>query len=535
MDNPRSSASEDAAPGTRLHTLLHSNEPPNWPEIPAIQAATLETEQRLASLEEEIQRLQNRLLQLDTERTRLREHHNRNKNILSPLRRMPSEMLSEIFLWTLPAIDEGMFREKFDVGSVPWVLTHVCSRWRAVAISTPCLWSLVMVLYPRDLVCPLAALEVQIQRSPMLKVHFYGSVRCDTSPQIQTLQFLIQHSQRWEELSIGLTRELLPLLPSLCNQILSLRKLWIEWEEELDESEELTQTIDPFKSAVSLVEFGICRLPASICPPENGSLTRYYADAGWDTHWGILNGNPGLVEAHIYVTNRDPNWPGSGQAVELLQLQRLHVSDVEALAYIKVPILEQVTIDLWKDDTILVPTLDRFITASSNNIRSLGLRGVPQASLAAKIIHRYPLLTELAILIFEPPRNEDAHFNPRDTANSLLTLLESPVDASDADADAPPPPFASRLSHIHFAFSSETDYLLLDYERYVGMLESLWHQPAPRVLQAATLVFNCPHEPEAVIKSRLDSLRGDGLDFSLSQGVHVESHMARWMCSPSWN
>ncbi|KAJ7609125.1 hypothetical protein FB45DRAFT_712214, partial [Roridomyces roridus] len=62
--------------------------------------------------------------------------------ILSTLRRMPSEILAEIFLWTLPP-----FAQNANVNQSPWVLEQISGCWRAISLSTPSLWSAVCVDY----------------------------------------------------------------------------------------------------------------------------------------------------------------------------------------------------------------------------------------------------------------------------------------------------------------------------------------------------------------------------------------------------
>ncbi|KAJ7602684.1 hypothetical protein DFH06DRAFT_1023556, partial [Mycena polygramma] len=86
---------------------------------------------RLAFLDQEIARLQE-------ERASLTSYRTRNRGILSPLRKMPPEVLGEIFLLAVPTEKAPWPRRVTDS---PWYLTHVSSHWRAVAVSIPALWS----------------------------------------------------------------------------------------------------------------------------------------------------------------------------------------------------------------------------------------------------------------------------------------------------------------------------------------------------------------------------------------------------------
>ncbi|KAJ7155822.1 hypothetical protein C8R46DRAFT_1005050 [Mycena filopes] len=141
---------------------------------------------RILALDEEIASLYRRLQQLTDERQSLVHLRSQNSAIISPLRRIAPEILAEIFTWTLPAV--WMVPEPFgsSLNDSPWFLTHVSRNWRAIAISTSSLWSLVVVDYPRDLnpagLYPLPMLETHIGRAQKLKVHFWGEEAGDSGP-----------------------------------------------------------------------------------------------------------------------------------------------------------------------------------------------------------------------------------------------------------------------------------------------------------------------------------------------------------------
>ncbi|KAF7366672.1 F-box domain-containing protein [Mycena sanguinolenta] len=164
-------------PETRHYTLLNTNEPPDDSELTFIHSVVSETSARLTRLDDEISKLQEKLKQLEDERATLLSYRTRNKAILSPLRRMPPEVLSEIFSWTLlPTIDAlGI---GFHMAQSPWLLTRISSRWRAVCLSTTSLWSRIVIDYglsdpPKNY--SLALVETQIHRARSLHIHFYGS------------------------------------------------------------------------------------------------------------------------------------------------------------------------------------------------------------------------------------------------------------------------------------------------------------------------------------------------------------------------
>ncbi|KAG5650314.1 hypothetical protein H0H81_012636 [Sphagnurus paluster] len=76
-----------------------------------------------------------------------REEHLRLNRFLvaaSPLKRVPPEILSHIFLYTVPDFGIRFPREYHD-GQFPFELRNVCSHWRKISEYTPALWNSVEI------------------------------------------------------------------------------------------------------------------------------------------------------------------------------------------------------------------------------------------------------------------------------------------------------------------------------------------------------------------------------------------------------
>ncbi|KAJ6580809.1 hypothetical protein B0H19DRAFT_1112473 [Mycena capillaripes] len=145
-------------------------------------------------------------------------------------------------------------------------------------------------------------------------------------------QLLRQYSSRWEELSVGVTSEIVPLLAALRGQVPSLKRSWIYWSC----PESRTSSIDCFETASSLVDIGIFhqhRFIPIVLPPHQ--LTRYELNRPWEQHSVILNLAPNLVEARIAIAFDVEPWPDTDETIDLMHLQRLYVSDVDVLDYLK--------------------------------------------------------------------------------------------------------------------------------------------------------------------------------------------------------
>ncbi|KAJ7607981.1 hypothetical protein FB45DRAFT_1067712 [Roridomyces roridus] len=205
--------------------------------------------------------------------------------------------------------------------------------------------------------------------------------------QIEMLEYLIQHSPRWEEFAATtLTEELYPLLRDLSNQVPALRKVLLHW------------------TAGSLVEVDILRRHDTISFTRRRTvLLATMSNAPWEVHQQLLSMNTTLVEAHIDVHPEEPDWTTIDGNIEMPQLRCLYVSHAELLAHLTVPNLEQLTLELVV-----------------NNIRRTRLRGAPGAHLTEQVLLRLPLLTELVILVYAPSDDDDS-----DSDGNLLELKQS--------------------------------------------------------------------------------------------------------------
>ncbi|KAJ7812039.1 hypothetical protein B0H14DRAFT_2190716, partial [Mycena olivaceomarginata] len=90
---------------------------------------------RRAYLDATIAALKAELSKLLEERESLDAEVRKHEGALSPLRRMPVEIVSLIFKFAAPFRSYVM-----SVKEGPWILSAVCSRWRTIALSQPNLW-----------------------------------------------------------------------------------------------------------------------------------------------------------------------------------------------------------------------------------------------------------------------------------------------------------------------------------------------------------------------------------------------------------
>ncbi|KAF8592298.1 hypothetical protein K439DRAFT_1324941, partial [Ramaria rubella] len=98
-------------------------------------------EKRMEQLDDEIAFLECRICELQAQKTILEQRCNVNKAILAPIRRLPPEILIEIFLRCVSVQSHTELYSQISPTAAPFLFTKVCSRWRRIALSWPRLWT----------------------------------------------------------------------------------------------------------------------------------------------------------------------------------------------------------------------------------------------------------------------------------------------------------------------------------------------------------------------------------------------------------
>lgn len=123
--------------------VLHTNYVPPDSELHEIKAFLLNPETELRRLETELTRIRAILDDLVSEHDKLNNFVDAHKALISPVRRLPPEILQEIFIRCLTTRNSVMHRSE-----APMLLTEVCVEWRRIALSTPALWSTLHLPFP---------------------------------------------------------------------------------------------------------------------------------------------------------------------------------------------------------------------------------------------------------------------------------------------------------------------------------------------------------------------------------------------------
>ncbi|KAJ7609001.1 hypothetical protein FB45DRAFT_373418 [Roridomyces roridus] len=496
-----------------VRRLVGSNQPPQPAEETYVRALLSRNRASEDRLTEEQSKLEARLKDIESERALLVEQREEHTPIISPLRRMPWELLAEIISWaTLGCAGDD---------AVPWVLARVSHHWRGVALSHHSLWSTFRVEGGRINEMMLEEQIKRTQRIP-LKIHFTGSDYADPIPQQRVFLMLANHSARWQELNLALTQALVPCLGSLQGSLPSLKRLRIQSAGVEVETQDRIDSL--FAAAPNLVDFGIHHTQLLTLPPIlTSQLTSYRVHGPWQIHQRVLELASKLVEARITLPRLDDDddeqplpSPASDARYRMDHLQRIHVSDVKILEHLVAPALAEISLYLEGNDAPL-DCLSAFISRSSCTIRRLCLQGSPQSSITAEILNRYPSITNFALVV--DAASAAGFGDSVDLSNSVLHSHFGLLDQWDVDLREAPI-VSPQLTDICFATTDPISFVR--YRSFLGMLQSRRRGPGQTFLRAATLLTSVQHPPDFETQSALDALQDAGLNLSVRYGAHVD-------------
>ncbi|EDR05815.1 uncharacterized protein LACBIDRAFT_329425 [Laccaria bicolor S238N-H82] len=127
-----------------LEQRLNTNYTPSDEELQEIPRILVEPQARLARMNDEIERAHATLDALKRQRDELAQLIDQYQALTSPIRRIPPEILQEIFINCLPTDHPALMSER----EAPLLIGRVCSSWRSISQSTPELWTSVHVSVP---------------------------------------------------------------------------------------------------------------------------------------------------------------------------------------------------------------------------------------------------------------------------------------------------------------------------------------------------------------------------------------------------
>ncbi|KAJ7511660.1 hypothetical protein B0H11DRAFT_1952479 [Mycena galericulata] len=391
--------------GPNRDHLLSSNAAPLDPEIPLIREIVDDSQARVDALNSRIDALRATVDRLIKERDTLVDDVERHSAVLAPIRRIPPEIICEIFAW-MPQSSRRI--DDTPVEQPPWWLGHICRSWREIALGDSRLWRSFNILHtpahPHQAAYPQSMIETQLLRSAnttlAIKLHWREYDAYDDNPALTTL---LASSNRWGSILLrtqGKTSRtaLLDVLRGLKGQLSQLQTLEFGSDGNEEYSSGSSVQWDAFSIAPRLRHVFLTNSrneqysPNVLLPWRQ--ITRYRGVFSLARQLDILQNSPNLVECTIGFD--DPNETHDDVMVTLPHLRRLFADWTVLVSHLTLPALAE----LFTLGAVypLLPFIHRsscrLTTLVLTNSFSEGLIPILQTSPSLEYLHFEQVLAE---------------------------------------------------------------------------------------------------------------------------------------------
>ncbi|KAJ6472795.1 hypothetical protein DFH09DRAFT_1380348 [Mycena vulgaris] len=190
---------------------LGTNYCPSDEETIAIQTLLVEPALRLQRLDDDIADLRKALEKLANERKRLCAYVDAHKALISPVRRLPFDIIQEIFIACIPTHRNCVM----SAVEAPVLLGRICNSWRTISLSTPHLWSKLHIVEPtrsphfgvftlsdKKAAQRLETTKIWLGRSGQCPLSIsVNAMASETGFAAQIVQALLPFKSRWEHIT----------------------------------------------------------------------------------------------------------------------------------------------------------------------------------------------------------------------------------------------------------------------------------------------------------------------------------------------
>lgn len=516
-----------------------------------IRTIITEKEANLARLDAEISRLLEERL---AERQSLSAH----KVLMAPVRRLPLELLSEIFVslcLILHVVNEYSLRRGWiklrclgthdfvlpNTRQAPILLTQVCKAWRTVALSTPKLWSsinlgLFSIKHKSRPYIP-SLMDNWLNRSALLPLSISLGLHSDDPVSGPALEVLFRHIRAWKHVRLEWCMQNLPIPPLFnFNFCLSSNAPFLETFELRTEGGLGTQG-EEHLSAILRGASALCRfswadedlsldLNRLILPWAQLSDLDLRCKLSLRDCITLLHVSPNLVSCSFHLVRLDS--PAStlpqGQ-ITLPHLRHLSIDSVFTLT----PLLDSVTLPAllsleatssYDTDNAIPPwphaEFVALLTRSSPPLANLHLRAPISEDQLIAVLER----TSGALRVLNVDGGLSREPCVTDNILTLLTLRSSSANENGCgELVCLAPKLKSMTLHRCMKFNRTTG---ISAGVLANMIESRWRASLPstsEVYVARPEYFELTLSASAVSMddvTRLDTMRKEGLDLQFS-------------------
>ncbi|KAF7358044.1 hypothetical protein MVEN_00851600 [Mycena venus] len=385
--------------------------------------------------EGELTRLESLIHVLIAQRDQIRDYIKPHRALISHPRRMPREIVEEIFHHCVPIRHNAVMRS----AEAPLLLGRICSSWRSITFSTPRLWASLHI--PTNFIGHSgerkAALVDWLERSAQLPLSL--SVICfwDDFPELNPL---LQVSTRWHSLDIYISRSK-NLLQLAAVDAPMLRNLQIIFPHGFETPQDAPQVLS--SNLIRRMKSGRVTIVASelnaLVPKEpfawdhltdlslKGQYSHIFLESG--TAYKLLKGCPHLMSLKVHIRCS----VGDHKLLLLPALESLIIADSSPTDALQ---------SFFKQ--LIMPALTRFhLTIHYSSPAS----ALPPAFFE-RLAERSPLISDLDIDVFDSMRNSIVPTLQLFPRLAILKLAARYVHCSDAEQHLLEPNAAKLLAFL---------------------------------------------------------------------------------------
>ncbi|KAG7442115.1 uncharacterized protein BT62DRAFT_457885 [Guyanagaster necrorhizus] len=400
-----------------VNALSNSNQCPSDDDTTRIAFLLTRTDERLSECCDSI-----RALQDDFRETVVRYHTALDKalmlrkelvktksiyaTILAPVRRLPTEILIQIFLHSI-----GRHFTLFSITRGPWVLGKVCSRWRQVVLSTPELWS-VFTLFPRGnprlLSNPtvlISLLDTALRLSGQRNICIYADVSIGRlKDAVEDIwKHLSLHSHRWKDIRLQMADSFAPLDAVPKDGLPALEKLSLSMVNSMHDHPCDALNNSPRLTNLTLINDGGSLMTAGL-PWHQLTHLALLSRGTLPEVLRLLRLSPRLQVLEALGTRIQDSWAVPLERVPHPSLRRLQVSDVMIPQHLILPALDDLDLVGITNKQRCADIICSLIARSKNILRKF--RVVCDMSLYG-VMNALKAMPELAELTVEAPEMEE--------------------------------------------------------------------------------------------------------------------------------
>ena len=446
----------------------------------------------ISRLDDEITRLNGVLDGLTRKRDALQTYTRLHTALVAPIRRLPPEVLSEIFLHYNDENNISNFR----LNTAPLQLGGVCSRWRTIALSTPWLWnSFALTIRLKYFKSDAMLAETWLARAGRSPLTIYLASAGNSQNTMEPLmEVFLLHCEQWYDIHISAPLSVLELLTPAKNRLPRLQRLSLNVH--------LYKPLGIFECAPRLrwLKLGSFFDPPMIHVPWNQIE---YFDMGTreiDHTLELLRATPNLKECVINLNSSEPR--RSHPSVQLLHLHSMTISGNPTYFFhtLLLPKLQEISIDScqtqWTATSQLISLLSRCSLAKLSLGNPLSDNDIIQ------ILQACPSLVQLDLYHQHISTSFLTQFTYRRVPKNSTTQQLVPM---------------LRTMNIDYR---GTGFDIFDFadaiqSRIISNSEDLASDNIAGLQTVKIHYKSTSHSPDSAILSRLRQLRGTGLDISL--------------------